>query len=115
VLNAYAVDAGGSIFRSLDVEMDIAGSVQVEYWAEGAPRLRVTQPDAATAHSVYLPRLRGQTSYEYKVRPIHSDGSVVRLASRFGRYVRSTASTGSLTRSGKPFERSRRKGVGHSA
>ena len=76
VLNASPVDVGGSIFRSVNVELDIPGSVQVEYWAEGAPRLRVTEPDTAATHSVYLPRLRGETSYEYEVRPIHSDGGL---------------------------------------
>jgi hypothetical protein len=74
VLSVSVVDAGGSIFRALDVGLDMAGPVQIEYWAEGAPRLLVTDPDTVASHSVFLPRLRGETSYQYEVRALDAGG-----------------------------------------
>lgn len=73
IVNVSVVDSMASIFRSLDVSLDIAGGVQVQYWAENAPRLQTVHSDVSTDHEVYLPRLRAETSYEFEVQAFNSD------------------------------------------
>ena len=68
------VDSLGPIFRSLDVELEFDGGVQVHYWAEGSPGFEVTHSDVATHHSVLLPRLRAETTYQYEIRAIGAFG-----------------------------------------
>jgi hypothetical protein len=64
----------GSIFRDLTADLDSAGTVQVDYWAAGAPRLRVTSPAPGTHHALFLPRLRAHTKYFYEVRAVSLSG-----------------------------------------
>ncbi len=66
---SVAVDAdSGSLFRTLKVALSSPAGVQVDYWTEGSPRLRVTQPSVEASHSVFLPGLRAGSTYEYEVR-----------------------------------------------
>lgn len=68
-VQSLAVDSGaGPIFRSLDLTLNQATAVEVDYWAEGTPRLRVRADSAALAHRIFLPRLRALTAYDYEIR-----------------------------------------------
>jgi Arylsulfotransferase (ASST) len=65
---AVAADSG-SIFRSLIINLSDPVGVQVDYWAAGAPHLRVVAAGMAGDHSVFLPGLRAGHTYDYEVRP----------------------------------------------
>ena len=71
----------GPLFRTLRVLLDRAAGIQVDYWASGAPHLRVTTPVDTSGKryvtdSVFLPRLRASTAYTYEVRTVEPDGAL---------------------------------------
>lgn len=82
---AIAGSPRSAIFRDLVVTLSEPSPVQVEYWAAGAPRLRVISPAAATQHTIFLPRLRARAGYTYEVRAIGEDS--VRGDSLRGQFV----------------------------
>lgn len=61
-------EAGAGLTWILDVELDRAGAVEVEYQAPGRPALLVRSPSDASTHRIVLTRLRAGTSYESTVR-----------------------------------------------
>jgi hypothetical protein len=68
------VNDKGPIFRSLDIALSDAGGVEVEYWTDRSPRLRVKSASHQTAsHEIALPRLRANSRYSYEVHTT-SDG-----------------------------------------
>lgn len=60
--------SAGAIFRTLVVSLDSAMPLQVDYWATGTPRLRVTSALDTSEHRIFLPRLRAETTYQYEIR-----------------------------------------------
>jgi hypothetical protein len=75
-VESVAVDSSaGPIFRSLRVRVAEPESVQVEYWTTGAPRLRVTAYDSGSA-SIFLPRLRPDATYAYRVTAVGAGGTL---------------------------------------
>ena len=76
-IRSVAVDtSAGPLFRSLRVTADAPESVQVEYWTNGAPHLKVTAFDSGTGPAIYLPRLRPGATYSYEVRAIGTGGAL---------------------------------------
>ncbi|RQP22161.1 aryl-sulfate sulfotransferase [Piscinibacter terrae] len=67
----------GPIFRSLDISLSTASAVDVEYWSPGGPRLRVSSSDNAVSHTLALPRLRAESTYQYRVGLRTSAGSTI--------------------------------------
>jgi len=67
------IDAG-SILKTLSITLDRPSSVVVEYWTEGADRLRVTSDANETSHDVFVPRLRSASVYDYEVTTVSSLG-----------------------------------------
>lgn len=65
-------ESTGPIFRTLEVDLDSAAAIQVEYWTAGSSRLRVSSAVETAEHRVYLPRLRSSATYEYEIRVIGS-------------------------------------------
>lgn len=74
VLSALISDGGSPIFRDLTVELDRAEAIRVDYWRAGSPPLRVTSDVDTTTHRVFLPRLRGASSYSFEVAAVGPDG-----------------------------------------
>lgn len=71
-VTSASVEAVGPLVRELSVTLDEPAPLEVEYWTEDGPRLRVTSPSAAT-HGVLLSRLRPGRTYSYEiVRASHS-------------------------------------------
>lgn len=62
------VESSGPIFWTLQVSLAAPAAIQADYWSSETPRLRVTSPVEATQHSLFLPRLRSGTTYEYEVQ-----------------------------------------------
>lgn len=67
-------DAGSSIFRTMSVGLDGPSAVEVEYWTENAPRLRITSEADMSTHELFVPRLRAASLYSFEVTPISSTG-----------------------------------------
>lgn len=62
------VDSVGAIFRTVQVTLEEPAAIQVDYWSQDTPRLRVTSPVEMTEHSLFLPRLRSSREYEFAVQ-----------------------------------------------
>jgi hypothetical protein len=74
-VNAVGIeDESNPLIRSLRVELIEPAAVEVDYWTEAAPRLRVTQKAPASEHSVFLPGLRPGEVYDYEVRAVSAGG-----------------------------------------
>lgn len=67
VLAAEVDSSAGSIFRTLDVRLSRPAGAEVEYWSAATPPLRVRARSEAGEHSLFLPRLRASTAYQYQV------------------------------------------------
>lgn len=63
-------ESRGSIFRSITVELEEPAGVRLEYWAPGAPRLRLDVTPASERHTLFIPRLRALTNYEMTVQSL---------------------------------------------
>lgn len=74
ILSAQVEEPGGPIFRTLHLRLDSPAGVEVEYWTDDAPRLRVRRDAAADSQVVPLARLRADRTYEYEARAIGADG-----------------------------------------
>ena len=69
VASVVVVDTAGSIFRSLEVELDDSAAVEVFYTpVDGGTIFRMRADSLRTSHSILLPRLRAETDYVYAVR-----------------------------------------------
>jgi hypothetical protein len=77
-------ESRGSIFRSLTVELEQPAGVRLEYWAPGAPRLRLDVAAASQRHTIFVPRLRALTDYEMTVQSLvdSSPGAITSLSFR---------------------------------
>lgn len=64
-----------ALVRTLDVRLDRPYGVQVDYWTEGGPRLRVTGDAPQARHDLVLARLRGGATYQFEVRTTGTEGS----------------------------------------
>ncbi len=73
-----------ALIARIEGALDKPGSVYVEYWAEGAPRLRsrVERSDGES-YTVYAVRLRAETAYSYQVFGAGSDGAAAGPTSAF--------------------------------
>lgn len=76
-IEAVEVVDGGSIFRSVDVQLAAPGPVRVEYDAEGEPLLRVDADSASIEHRIFLPRLVAETDYTFTVAPLGAGADAV--------------------------------------
>jgi len=66
---SVAVEAdSGAFSTTLEITLSAASGVQVDYWTDAAPRLRVIRPDPQPDHSVFLPGLRAGQVYDYEIR-----------------------------------------------
>jgi len=74
VASAEIDGSRGSIFRSITVDLEEPAGVRLEYWAPGAPRLRLDVTTAAQSHTIFIPRLRAVTDYELTVQSL-ADGA----------------------------------------
>jgi hypothetical protein len=70
IAHAVIDESRGSIFRSITVELEQPAGVRLEYWAPGAPRLRLDVATAAQRHTIYVPRLRALSNYEMTVQSL---------------------------------------------
>lgn len=82
-------EAGGPIFRSVEIDLDGRAQARVEYWSPVGPRLRMESAELAAEHDLFLGRLRAEQTYQYQVRAVASDG-------RLGQAVTGSFTTGSL-------------------
>jgi hypothetical protein len=64
-----------ALVRTLAVRLDRPYGVQVDYWTEDGPRLRMTDETPQTTHDLVLARLRAGASYQFEVRSTGADGS----------------------------------------
>ncbi len=72
VVTSAEVAELGPLLREISVTLDAPAALEVEYWAEDGPRLRVASPPATT-HRLLLPRLRPGRAYSYEIlRASHS-------------------------------------------
>ena len=55
------VQAAGPLSRTLSIELDRPGPVNVVYGAESGTQLQVASPQALTEHEVLLTRLRANS------------------------------------------------------
>lgn len=82
-------EAGGPIFRSVEIHFDDSAGARVEYWSEEAPRLRLENAEAAAEHELFLGRLRAEHTYQYEIRAVDPGGQL-------GAAVTGSFSTGPL-------------------
>lgn len=69
VSDVAVVNTAGPIFRSLHVELDRAGEVEVFYEPiDGGRTFRMRSDSAALTHDLLLPRLLADTTYRFAVR-----------------------------------------------
>lgn len=73
---AAVSEAGGPIFREVEVHLDGSAGARVEYWSEEGPRLRLESEEGAAEHTLFLGRLRAEHTYEYEIRGVASDGQL---------------------------------------
>jgi len=59
---------GSGIMQNLVVTLNRPASVEVTYWYEDGPRLRLTTTAPELVDTIFLPRLRERTRYSYDVR-----------------------------------------------
>lgn len=67
LVRAADVRVTGSLVRTLDVSLEYAAPVIVEYWSGDGPRLRVGANEMARTHALLLPRLRPDRTYNYEI------------------------------------------------
>jgi hypothetical protein len=68
------VDTAGPLFRYLDVVLQRPAALEVTYWSEGAPRVRVAADSTSNRHRIFLPRLRSSRTYSFEVRSSNTRG-----------------------------------------
>ncbi|HYE91856.1 MAG TPA: hypothetical protein VEA38_12585, partial [Terriglobales bacterium] len=74
VRSAVVIDTAGSVFRSIEIELDSAAQLEVFYQPVGGGRVfRIASEGAAAFHELPLPRLRQATDYAYAVRTRNDD------------------------------------------
>ena len=75
VLSATLNESPGALVASLSVSLDRPGPIEVDYWTDGTPRLRVrvTNPEIAL-HNVLLARLISNAAYRFSVRSLSTVG-----------------------------------------
>jgi hypothetical protein len=88
IVAAAVGDAPTALVQSIDVELTGENAVEIEYWAAGTLRLRVTSAEPAMTHSVSLHRLRPASVYDFIVTPVGPSGS--RGASAAGQFTTDT-------------------------
>lgn len=64
-----------ALVRSLDVSLDRPYGVEVDYWTEGGPRLRVADATPQRTHELILGQLRAGATYQFEVRSTGALGS----------------------------------------
>lgn len=74
VTTAEVVSAGGPIFRTLEVALESAAEIAVDYWTTDSPRLQIASPTVSAEHRVFLPRLRPESRYDYEVYALSEAG-----------------------------------------
>jgi hypothetical protein len=89
VSSASIDNSAGPIFRTLALSLDGPALVEVDYWADDLPRLRIHSTAPASAHTIPLARLRPNRRYAYEVR-------TVTLAGRRSRPYAGEFTTGAL-------------------
>jgi len=75
VLSVTLNESPGALVASLSVSLDRPGPIEVDYWTDGTPRLRVrvTNPEIAL-HNVLLARLISNAAYRFSVRSLSTVG-----------------------------------------
>lgn len=63
------VEPDGEIFRRLRVELESRAAVEVEYWSDDSEVLQL-RADSSVEHEIWLPRLRADRTYRYRVRVV---------------------------------------------
>lgn len=72
--SVVVVDSADGVFRSLDVQLEHDGAVEIFYApVSGGRTFRVRTTEAADRHDVLMPRLQAGTEYEYAVRSFNGD------------------------------------------
>ncbi len=66
-LSVEIVDNIGPLLAALEVKLNVPASIDVDYWTESIPRLRVTSPQAQF-HRVLLARLAPARVYQFEIR-----------------------------------------------
>lgn len=61
-------DTGDGIFKELVVTLNRAAPLEVTYWTNGAPKLRVARDTVNAVDTIFLPRLRANRTYNYEIR-----------------------------------------------
>ena len=69
-----SVSAPSPLARELHIELERAAPLEVEYWTDRGPRLRVRSP-SALRHSLSLTRLRPGRTYQFQVAGTAESGS----------------------------------------
>ncbi len=74
-VTAVVVDSeSGPIFRSLILTLERPATVQVDYWTAASPRLRVERALTSTTDTVFLPRLRSRSVYDFEISVVEPGG-----------------------------------------
>lgn len=58
------------LVRSFSVELDGLAGMQIDYWTDAAPRLRVSTEEEETSHQRLVARLLPNSVYQYEVRAV---------------------------------------------
>ncbi len=82
-LSVTVDSSAGPIFRTVSATLDSAVAIEVDYWATGSPRLRVSSLIESLEHDVFLPRLRATTAYEFEIRAMGEAGQNVMYRGQF--------------------------------
>lgn len=73
---AVAVSASAPLVGRLDVTLQHAAPLTVDYWTDGGPRLRIHSASAAS-HSLPLARLRADRVYHYEIQETDVAGTLM--------------------------------------
>ena len=75
--HAAAISEANSLIAHVDVRLSGPARVLVEYWSEGAERLRTRLSEAAVEHRIPVVRLLARTTYRYAIGVEAPDGAIV--------------------------------------
>lgn len=83
IINVSIDPSANALVRIANIQLEHASQVEVEYWSDDTPALRITSSGEAEAHSLMLSRLRAETEYSYRVLAIENGRRGEALSGRF--------------------------------